>query len=311
MNPFIIETSELTRYFGAKCAVDRVSLRVPRGAVMAVLGRNGSGKTTLIRMILGLLEATRGSATVLGEDSRWLSPGTRGRVAYVAEGHPLIDWMSVADLERFQKGSYREWDGRIFRTVVDHFGLSGRERAGKVSRGQRAGLSLALALATKPDVLVMDDPAMGLDPVARRMLLEAMILLMRDSGHTILFSSHILNDVERVADHVAIMDRSNLRVSCPIETFRGAVKQVNLSFSGDVPRTVEVPGLLETRQEGKELRLAIANWSEQTQKAVEALGAIAVSESPLTFEDAVIAYLGDRQRQVSLLEETMKDEVSL
>lgn len=311
MNPYVIETSELTRYFGLKCAVDRVSLRVPRGAVLAILGRNGSGKTTLIRIMMGLLAATRGSAAVLGDDCRSIRPATRGRIAYVAEGHPLIDWMSVAELERFQKGFYREWDGRVFQTVVEHFELGRKERAGKVSRGQRAGLSLALALATRPELLVMDDPAMGLDPVARRMLLEAMILLMRDSGHTILFSSHILDDVERVADHVAIMDRSLLRVCCKLETFRGAVKRVNLGFAAEAPAAVNVPGLLETRREGNELRLTLANYGAECERAIAALGAISVVELPLTFEDAVIAYLGNRDLQLSLLQQTSEDQVTL
>src|SRR5258708_7279369 len=225
MSDVVIETIGLTRYFGGKCAVDQVNLSVPRGSVFALLGRNGSGKSTIIRMLLGLLEPTRGSAKVLGEDCRHLSPAARGRIGYVAEGHPLIDWMRVGDLESFQKSFYPKWDGRMFAAVLDQFALPAGARAGPLSRGQRAGLSLALTLATRPELLVMDDPAMGLDPVARRTLLEAMILVTRDAGHTIFFSSHVLDDVERVADHVAILDQSVLRVSSSVETFRSRVKR--------------------------------------------------------------------------------------
>jgi len=309
MTPYVIETSGITRYFGSKCAVDQVTLKVPRGAVMALVGRNGSGKTTLIRMLVGLLTPTRGAAMILGEDCRRIGPATRGRIAYVAEGHPLINWMRVSDLQAFQRGSFREWDERTFQTIIDHFSLTPKMRASAVSRGQRAGLSLALALAARPEVLIMDDPAMGLDPVARRMLLEAMILLMRDAGHTILFSSHILDDVERVADTIAILDRSVLRVSCAVETFRQRVKRLVLQFAGDPPGAVKIPGLLETRREGNELRLVIANYSEQTEQAIAALGAMSVAESALTLEDAVIAYLGDRNRQESLLQQTPPNEV--
>jgi len=304
MSQYVIETIGLTRFFGSKCAVDQVSLRVPRGAVLALLGRNGSGKSTIIRMLMGLLEPTRGSATVLGEDCRNIKPSTRGRIAYVAEGHPLIDWMRVSDLESFQKSFYPNWDGRMFRTVVEHFDLGSNARASGMSRGQRAGLSLALALATRPELLVMDDPAMGLDPVARRTLLEAMILLTRDAGHTIFFSSHILDDVERVADHVAIIDRSVLRVSCPVDTFRARVKRLTLVFAGEAPPAPDIPGLLEVRREDNELRLTLANFSEQTERVLAFLGAISSTESVLTLEDAVIAYLGDRSRQMSLLEKT-------
>jgi ABC-2 type transport system ATP-binding protein len=304
MSQYVIETCGLTRFFGNKCAVDQLSLRVPRGAVLALLGRNGSGKSTLIRMILGLLDPTRGSATVLGEDCRHIRPATRGRIAYVAEGHPLIDWMRVSDLESFQKGFYPDWDDRMFRTVVEHFDLASNARASEMSRGQRAGLSLALALATRPELLVMDDPAMGLDPVARRTLLEAMILLTRDAGHTIFFSSHILDDVERVADHVAILDRSVLRVSCPVDTFRARVKRLTLTFAGHALPAPDIPGLLEARREQNELRLTLANISPETEQIIASLGAVSGNESALTLEDAVIAYLGDRSRQISLLEKT-------
>ena len=215
MTDAVIETHGLTRHFGRRCAVDQVSLRVPRGSVFALLGRNGSGKSTLTRMLMGLLAPTRGSAAVMGEDCRRLSPSVRGRIGYVAEGHPLIDWMRVRDLEAFQRGTYQQWDAKLFRTVIDHFDLDAKARAGHLSRGQRAGLSLALVLATRPELLVMDDPALGLDPVARRALLEAMILVTRDAGHTIFFSSHVLDDVERVADHIAILDRSVLRGERP------------------------------------------------------------------------------------------------
>ncbi len=286
--------------------MDQLSLRVPRGSVFALLGRNGSGKSTLIRMLMGLLWPMRGSANVLGDDCRRIQPATRGRIAYVAEGHPLIDWMRVSDLERFQKSFYPNWDGRVFRTVVEHFDLGSDAKASAISRGQRAGLSLALSLATRPELLVMDDPAMGLDPVARRTLLEAMILLTRDAGHTIFFSSHVLDDVERVADHIAILDRSVLRVSSPVEIFRSRVKRLVLDFAGEVPPPRNIPGLLEARREGNQLRLTLANFGPGTERAIAMLGASAVNESPLTLEDAVIAYLGDRTKQLSLLQQTQE-----
>jgi ABC-2 type transport system ATP-binding protein len=306
MSQYVIETSRLTRYFGRKCAVDQLSLRVPRGSVFALLGRNGSGKSTLIRMLMGLLWPTRGSAVVLGDDCCHIQPATRGRIAYVAEGHPLIDWMRVSDLERFQKSFYPNWDDRVFRTVVEHFDLGSDARASAISRGQRAGLSLALALATRPELLVMDDPAMGLDPVARRTLLEAMILLTRDAGHTIFFSSHVLDDVERAADHIAILDRSVLRVSCPVETFRSRVKRLILDFAGEAPPAPNIPGLLEARREGNQLRLTLANFGSEAERAVAMLEASSTSEAALTLEDAVIAYLGDRTKQMSLLQQTQE-----
>lgn len=300
MNENVIQTDRLTRYFGSRCAVDQLSLAVPRGSVFALLGRNGSGKTTLVRMLLGMLDATRGSASILGDDIRRIRPVTRGRIGYIAEGHPLIDWMRVKDLEAFQKSFFNSWDDRLFKTVIDHFGLSPDARATTLSRGQRAGLSLALSLSSRPELLVMDDPALGLDPVSRRALLEAMILVTRDAGHSILFTSHELADVERVADHIAIMDRSVLRVCCPLETFRDRIKRLRLTFAGQPPRSPAIPGLLECVREGQSLRILL---TDAGLASIEMLSPISVEELPVSLEEAVVAYLRDRQVASSLLQE--------
>lgn len=306
VSEMVIQTRALTRYFGRKCAVDQVTLAVPRGSVFALLGRNGSGKSTLTRMLLGLLEPTRGSASVLGEDSQHLSPVARGRIGYVAEGHPLIGWMRVRDLADFQRPFYPQWDARLFKTILDHFSLSDGARASSLSRGQRAGLSLGLVLATRPELLVMDDPSLGLDPVARRTLLEAMILVTRDAGHTIFFSSHALNDVERVADHLAILDGSVLRVSASIEEFRRHVKRLVLNFASSPPAAPNIPHLLEARREGQSLRLTLGNPGLDTDRAIADLGATSIEEHPISLEEAVIAYLGDRGQRESLLQQTLE-----
>jgi ABC-2 type transport system ATP-binding protein len=306
VSEMVIQTRGLTRYFGSKCAVDQVTLGVPRGSVFALLGRNGSGKSTITRMLLGLLEPTRGSAVVLGEDCQHLSPANRGRIGYVAEGHPLIGWMRVRDLAAFQRTFYPRWDGKLCSRILDHFGLSEKARTAHVSRGQRAGISLALALATRPELLVMDDPSMGLDPIARRTLLEAMILVTRNAGNTIFFSSHVLNDVERVADHIAILDRSVLRVSASVEEFRRRIRRVVLNFAGPPPSGSGIPGLLEARRDAQSLRLTIANSNEETGRAIAELGAMSSEEQSLSLEDAVLAYLGERGQRESLLQQTQE-----
>ena len=244
----VIETRGLTRYFGQKKAVDSVDLKVPRGCVYAFLGRNGSGKTTTIRMLLGLLEPTRGSASVLGHDSRTLPPEIRARIGYMSESHALYRWMRVRECGEFQRRFFPRWNDSIFRAVVEHFRLDPAAKAGELSRGERAGLSLALTLAPEPELLILDDPALGLDPVARRSLLESMVYVTRRADRTILFSSHLLSDVERVADYVGVLDRSVLRAQCPLEAFRGRVKQFVLHFPSKPPALSPIRGLLHARR---------------------------------------------------------------
>ncbi|HZU38421.1 MAG TPA: ABC transporter ATP-binding protein, partial [Gemmataceae bacterium] len=146
----VIQALQLTRYFGQRCAVDSVSFQVPRGSVFAFIGRNGAGKTTTIRMILGLLEPTRGSCTILGHDSAHLPPEIRGRIGYMAEGHPVYGWMRVDQYAGFQRGFYDHWNQEIFTSVIDYFAIQPRTKAGHLSHGQRAGLHLAMTLAIEP-----------------------------------------------------------------------------------------------------------------------------------------------------------------
>src|SRR5258708_15807247 len=231
----VIKMQGLTRYFGAKAAVYDLSMEVPCGSVFAFLGRNGSGKATTIRMLLGLLRPTRGSGSVLGFDIRALTPQARARIGYLTEEHQLYGWMQVRECRDFQSKFYPTWNDKIFRGIIGHFGLRPDARVKDLSRGERAGLCLAVTLAPEPELLILDDPALGLDPVARRSLVESMIYLTRRSDRTIFFSTHQLADMERVADYVAVLDQSALRACCPLDTFREKVRQAPLTFAATPP----------------------------------------------------------------------------
>jgi ABC-2 type transport system ATP-binding protein len=298
----VIQTRGLTRYFGRKCAVDSASFRVPRGSVFAFIGRNGAGKSTTIRMILGLLEPTRGSSTILGHDSANLPPAVRARIGYMAEGHPVYGWMPVGQYARFQRGFYPHWNQDVFSAVIDHFSIDPRTRAGNLSHGQRAGLHLAMTLAIEPEVLMLDDPATGLDPAARRSLLEAMIYFTRSRERTIFFSTHLLDDVERVADYVAVLDYSVLRACCGVETFRERVRRLVARFPAEPPRDLPTtPGLLQAARDENELTLLLVNSNRQTHRLLESVGAEAVEEQSVGLEEALIAYVGRHGKKSHLL----------
>jgi ABC-2 type transport system ATP-binding protein len=300
----VIRTHGLTRYFGARPAVCELNLEVPRGGVFALLGRNGSGKTTTIRMLLGLLEPTRGGGIILGHDIRALPPEARTRIGYLTEEHQVYSWMRVRQVGDFQSRFYPTWNDKIFRGVIGHFGLRPAAHVKSLSRGERAGLCLALTLAPEPELLILDDPAMGLDPVARRALVESMIYLTRRSDRTIFFSTHQLADVERVADHIAVLDHSVLRACCLLETFRNSVRQVRLRFPGAPPPLPRIPGLLQVVRAEGELRLTCVHYNGSTEAALRALAPAQMEESPLSLEDAFISYLGDRGEKSFILSET-------
>ena len=299
----VIQACGLTKYFGARAAVYELNLEVPRGCVFAFLGRNGSGKTTTIRMLMGLLAPTRGAGRILGHDIRTLTPEVRARIGYLTEEHQLYGWMQVRECGAFQARFFPRWNDRIYRGVLGHFGLQPVAKVKDLSRGERAGLCLALTLAPEPELLVLDDPGLGLDPVARRALIESMIYLTRRSDRTIFFSSHHLSDVERVADYLAVFDRSVLRACCPLDTFRARVRQLRLRFPGPPPALPKIPGLLQAVRMENELRVTIVPHGGAAEKILQALSPREMEPVPLTLEDAFISYLGERGEKTFILSE--------
>ena len=302
----VIVTRQLTKHFPGKPrpTVDALDLAVPKGAIYGFLGRNGAGKSTTIRMLLGLVEPTSGSAEILGHPCDALTPEVRARIGYLPEGHHVYGWMTVAECGKFQASFFPKWNEKIFRAILDHFRLTPKMSSGSLSRGQRAGLCLAMTLAPEPELLILDDPALGLDPVARRSLLESMLYVTRRSDRTILFSSHLLSDVERVADRILILDDGVLRANCTVETFRERIRQYALRFPEGTaaPANVTHPALLQSFRTERDLVLTLANAGEAETQWLRTLGAERVEERPLGMEEAFIAYVGERGEKTFFLE---------
>jgi ABC-2 type transport system ATP-binding protein len=290
----VIAIDHLTKYYGDREIISDLSLQVPRGSIYGFLGRNGMGKTTTIRIFLGLEDATRGSARVFNLDSHHLPPEARARIGYLPEGHHVYGWMTVKECGQFQASYFPAWNQDVFETVLTHFRLAPGMKAGHLSRGQRAGLCLALTLAPEPELLVLDDPALGLDPVARRSLLQSMLYVTRKADRTIFFSSHLLSDVERVADRIAVLDGKVLRADCTVDLFRRQIRHFVLKFRDQPPATPNFPGLLESFRTDRELAMTLVNVTTDTENRMNALEPVSIEPVDLTLEDAFISYVGER-----------------
>jgi ABC-2 type transport system ATP-binding protein len=215
-NGFALEAVGLTKRFGKKTAVDDLTLKVPTGSVFAFLGKNGAGKTSTIRILLDMLDRTSGDAKILGMDCVKDAIEIKKRVGYVAEGQKMYDWMRVDEMIWFCKGFYPDWDDAFAEAVKQRLELPGSQKIGEMSRGTQAKLALLLAMAFKPDLLILDEPTAGLDPVASGML-KAALRQARTAGRTILISSHILVELEEFADDVAFLSDGHLRFAGPVE----------------------------------------------------------------------------------------------
>lgn len=296
----VVRTNRLTKSYGDKFVVDSLNLRVEQGQVYGFLGRNGAGKSTTIKMLLGMVRPDYGEAELLGEKMAEMSPRTRERIAYIAEGHPLYNWMTIGEAIRFTQSFYSRWNAALVDQILDHFELSRQRKLRRLSNGQRAQVSLALAVAPEPELLILDDPTLGLDTVVRRDFLESMIQIIQRKGRTILFSSHVLGDVERVADRIGIMVDGVLRVDCPTDMFRESIKKLVLDFVGPAPEAVNCPGLVASWHLGRQLELVLVGYDDLQRAAVEALEPQKVQVIDLNLEEAFVEYTRGQKRSLPL-----------
>ena len=285
-----ILTQRLTKYYGRRAVVNALDLHVPEGCVYGFLGRNGAGKSTTIKMLTGMVHPDSGRAFLLGEDVEGLTPAVRARVAYLAEGHPLYRWMTVREMSQFARAFYPSWNDTLLEQILDHFRLPRGGKIRRLSNGQRAQLSLALAVAPDPELLILDDPTLGLDTVVRREFLESLIQVIQRRGRTILFSSHILGDVERVADRIGILVDGVLRVDCPTDVFKESVRKVVLEFDRTPPEFPGCRGLVGSREVGVSLELVVVGFGDEQRQVCESLEPRAIDVLELNLEDAFIEY---------------------
>ena len=235
MSESVIGVTELTRRFGSTTALDAVSLSVQRGTVHGLLGANGAGKTTLIKHILGLLRAQGGAVRVFGLDPVADPPGVLSRIGYLSEENDLPGWMRVDELMRYSAAFYPGWNDEYAEELRKTFALDSAAKIKNLSKGQKARAGLIVALAHRPDLLVLDEPSSGLDPIVRRDIVGAVIRTVADEGRTVLFSSHLLEEVEQVADHVTIINHGRIVLSAALDEIKEAHR-----VDGRVPSLDEI-----------------------------------------------------------------------
>lgn len=298
-----IEARGLSKVFPNRVvAVNEFDLAVPRGAVCGLIGRNGSGKTTVLRLLLGLLRPDQGEARVLGWDF-WRAPRrVRQQVVYVSQTERLPGAMPLGELDACMARLNPRWDRAQARALTRRWDLPWDRALHSLSDGEQRRAALALAFAARPRALVLDEPAAGFDPVARRELLDQILdAVTQSDGCTVLLSTHVVGDLERMADHIGIMDHGRLALSSRLEDLLNHVKRVQVIFEGEeVPAEFAVPGALRTGRSGAVCN-AIVRWSSDGElEALRQTANARVQVFPIGLEEIFLELFGKPAREGGL-----------
>ncbi|HEY8993818.1 MAG TPA: ABC transporter ATP-binding protein [Lacunisphaera sp.] len=297
----IIETEKLTRHFRANEAVHELTLAVPTGTVFALLGPNGAGKTTTLKMLVNLLLPTSGTACVLGVDSRRLGEGELAQLGYVSEGQKQPDWMTVRQLLDYCRPFYPTWDRALEERLLAQFDLPSDRQLKQLSRGMLMKARLLSSLAYRPRLLVLDEPFSGLDPVVRDDLTAGLLEVVQQGETTVVVSSHDIEEVERLADHIALLEAGRLRFTETTEALLGRFRRIEVELNGPVAgATVGMPGTwLGWRCEAGRASFVESGYRrEATEQACrERFPSAAVQAHPMTLREIFITLARNGRNQ--------------
>jgi ABC-2 type transport system ATP-binding protein len=286
-NTLVILTRGLTKSYGSVDAVCGLNLSVEQNRITAFLGQNGAGKSTTIKMLLGMVPPSNGDGRVLGkpitdaEENREM----RRKVAYVAENKPLYGYMTVEQTIRFASSFYSDWRSDVASRLLNEYKLPPRQKVKTLSKGMRTKLALLLAFARRPELLILDEPSEGLDPVGIEHLLQ-MLVAQSAEGVAIFFSSHQIGEVERVADHVCILEKGRLLVDASLDQLRQCYRRIDLVFPFPPPeREFQITGVERIQTKGHQMSVFASRNSEGVVERARDLNAISVEVALVGLRD--------------------------
>ncbi|MCH9653062.1 MAG: ABC transporter ATP-binding protein [Planctomycetes bacterium] len=263
MSTTIIQVADLHKQFKDNQVLTGLDLQIEAGQIVGLLGTNGSGKSTLIKCLLGLLRPTSGTSSVFNENSWDLSAKSKSRLGYVSQEYILLPWMTVKAMTEYTGAFYEHWDYDYVNVLLKEWNLDEKQRVGALSVGQRQKLAVILALGHHPELLILDEPVASLDPVARRQFLQSLIEFTEEEENTILFSTHITSDLERVASHVVFLQEGIVGFSGELDSLKGQVKRIRITAEQDLPLSLNLPGTLRSQVDGKHALLAVKDFQAE------------------------------------------------
>ncbi len=283
MNAPYVVARQLGKSFHDKRVLEDVSLEVHAGDVVGVLGKNGAGKTTLLELMLGFTPPTAGSVQLFGHDSYRLPGAAKARVGFVPQQDELINQLSAADQIGVIASFYPRWDDALIDRLAKSWELDSRERIKGMSVGQRQKLSILLALGHRPDLLILDEPVASLDPIARRLFLEQIIEVAADGERAVVFSSHIVSDIERLANKIWIIKDSRLFWHGDADSLKESIVRLHVHAAGSLPAALEIPNALSV--DTASATAIVRDWTQQLGDEVGARLDAQIDVEALSLED--------------------------
>ena len=296
MSDSAIEINDLRFSYGRNHVLQGLNLYVPEGSIFGFLGRNGTGKTTTIKLLLGLIQPSSGNCRVLGLDTVADALPIRRKVGYMAEDQQMYGWMRIRQIVNWVGSFYPDWDDDLINSLLEGFQLSPETKVKTLSKGQNSRLALLLALGHRPKVVILDDPTLGLDPIARRDFLRNVIDLLQTNGVTVFFSSHLLYEIEPVADHIAIIDNGTIIKTGKTDWIRDTIKRFILTPKPGIDFK-RVDGVLDVVRSGESVSLTIEDCDRNKKSALKEISTNGLQEEALNLDEIFEAYvIGNRGR---------------
>jgi len=291
MSDSVLIFENVVRRFGRNVALGGVNLEVGAGSIVGLIGRNGAGKTTSLRLAHGLLHPDEGRIKLLGLDPATEGLQVRSRVSLLSEEASLYPWMRIGQIMELASALHPRWDQGQADALRNKLELDPEARIRTLSRGTRAKVALLLSAACRPDLMLLDDPTAGLDPLVRREVLEGILGAVSEEGGAVLYASHLVQDIERVADRIAVLDRGRLVLEGSLERIKGGMQRARAVFEEDAPADVDVAGMVDAVSEGRLLTVVAEAVGKDLEASLRQLGAKEVEIEQLPLEEILVALL--------------------
>jgi ABC-2 type transport system ATP-binding protein len=302
MTELVVEVNDLSRSFGKTKALDSVDFNAGRGKVYGLVGANGAGKTTLIKHLLGLLRAKSGTVKIFGEDPVRNPEGVLKRIGYLSEDRDIPEWMSINELIRYTGAYHSSWDQGYAAELLNTFFLDPAKKIKTLSRGMRAQVALISAVAHRPDLLILDEPSSGLDAVVRKDILNAVVRTISEEGRTVIFPSHLLEEVERLSDHVTMIHQGKITLDSSLELINNNHHCSSIGFAELQNSLPVLDGVVAITGEGRFWNTIHQGSTAAFQDAVKKIGGKVLESRNATLEEVFVSRVGhlDNREQSQL-----------